>query len=207
MEIADGTSPLVFELFAAVMGSIVTVAAMAIMMKAQLQQDKEREFSTQLFEKKIAIYEELLHLVFSMDDDGIIEREEIQAIENQIGVASLVANRDLVSTFAQFLYQMKIYGVLYFRNMAPKQLEHFRQFIAEEKVKPMEASKLANHKYRGVLALENNELAYFLSLDEFIQGMRYDLAVVEGDVKHDIEHFVRTPIDQFKLFKNPNKVD
>ena len=200
-------SDLAFELMAAVMGSIVTVAAMAIMMKVQIQQDKEREFSTQLFDKKIHIYERLLQLIFIMDDDGTIQREEIQAIENQIGTASLVANRDLVSSFAQFLYQLKVYGVMYFRNMTPKQLEHFKAFAMEEKVKSMEKSKLANHIYLTELPVEGNEAQYFLSLDDFIQGMRADLAVVEGDVKHDIEHFVRTPIDQFKLFKNPNNVE
>ncbi len=200
-------SDLAFELMAAVMGSIVTVAAMAIMMKVQIQQDKEREFSTQLFEKKIDIYERLLQLIFTMDDDGTIQREEIQAIENHIGSAALVANRDLVSSFAQFLYQLKVYGVMYFRNMTPKQLEHFKAFVTEEQAKTLEKSKLANHIHQLELPIQGNEINYFLSLDDFIQGLRADLAVVEGDVKHDIEHFVRTPIDQFKLFKNPNNVD
>lgn len=200
-------SPLAFELFAAVMGSIVTVAAMTIMMRSQLQQDKDREFSSQLFQKKIDIYEKLLQLVFSMDDDGTISRDEIQAIENQIGIASLVAHRDLVSRFAQFLYQLKIYGVVYFRNMTAPQLAHFKSFVMEEKQKTLVASKLANHIYLSTAPIADNEIAHFLSLDDFIQGIREDLAVVEGDVKHDIEHFVRTPIDQYKLFKNPNLVD
>lgn len=200
-------SPLAFELFAAVIGSIVTVAAMTIMMKLQLQQDKDREFSSQLFDKKIEIYERLLQLVFSMDDDGTITRDEIQAIENQIGTASLVAHCDLVSIFAQFLYQLKIYGVVYFRNMSPNQLAHFQEFVKQEKQKKQAKSKLANHFHQQTISVENNEAAFFLSLDDFIQGIRQDLAVVEGNVKHDIEHFVRTPFDQFKLIKDPNIVD
>lgn len=207
MRMAETISPLVFELFAAVMGSILTVTAMALMMKAQSQQDKEKEFSARVFEKKLELYQELLNTLFLIDDDDLIEKQEVQEVENQIGVCCLVANVDLVSLFAQYLYQLKIYGVLYFRSMTPKQLDNFREFVIKEKKKSLEHSKLANHKHLIGNSPEGNEFEYFVSLDEFIQGIRDDLAVVQGNVKFDVEHFVRTPIDKYNLFKNPNNVD
>jgi hypothetical protein len=207
MRMAETISPLVFELFAAVMGSILTVTAMALMMKAQAQQDKEKEFSARIFEKKLELYQKLLNTIFLIDDDDLIEKQEVQEVENQIGVCCLVANVDLVSLFAQYLYQLKIYGVLYFRSMTPKQLANFREFVVDEKQKSLEHSKLANAKHLIKAQIEGNEADYFVSLDEFIQGIRDDLAMVEGNVKYDIEHFVRTPIDKYSLFKNPNNVD
>lgn len=206
MRIAEKASPLVFELFAAVMGSIVTVAAMALMMKAQSQQDKEKEFAARIFEKKLELYQELLNTIFKLDDDDLIEKQEVQEVENQIGVACLVANVDLVSLFAQYLYQLKIYGVLYFRSMTPRQLDNFREFAIKEKKKSLVNSKLANAKHLIKAPIEGNEVDYFVSLDEFIQGIRDDLAIVEGNVTYDVEHFVRTPIDKYNLFKNPNNV-
>jgi len=46
-----------------------------------------------------------------------------------------------------------------------------------------------------------------VSLDNIIQAMRIDLAVVEGDVRQEIEHFVRTPYDKHGLMSHPNRVD
>lgn len=207
MRMSEQNHPVVYELFAAVMGSIVTVAAMALMMRAQSRQDKENEFSARIFEKKLELYQQLLNTIFSIDDDNIIEKKEVQKVENQIGVACLVANQNLVSLFSQYLYQLKIYGVLYFRSMTERQLENFRNFVQEELTKDLDHSKLSNNKHLINLPVLGNESRYFVSLDEFIQGIRDDLAVVEGNVAFDIEHFVRTPIDHYQFFKNPNQVD
>ncbi len=206
MVVAAEQSPLVFELFAAVMGSIVTVAAMAVMMKAQAKQDTQKEYSSRIFEKKLEIYQELLHLLFSIDDDNRIDFDEIHRVENQIGIACLVANTRLVSLFSQYMYQLKVYGVLYFRSMTSSQLENFRDFADEERKKPFELSKLAYSKHVLTEPVENNEVSYFVSMDEFIQGIRDDLNIIEGNVMHDVEHFVRTPIDKHGLFTSPNIV-
>ena len=206
MEFSEKRSPLVFELFAAVMGSIVTVAAMAVMMKAQHRKDTEKEYASRIFEKKLEIYQQLLHYIFAVDDDNVIDNDEIHKVENQIGIACLVANTDLVSIMSQYMYQLKVYGVLYFRSLTDTQLESFREFAETEKPKTLEESKLANSKHKLHVPVAGNEVEYFLSLDEFIQGIRDDLDIIEGNVKHDIEHFVRTPINKLNLIPMPNRV-
>ncbi|SMF35614.1 hypothetical protein SAMN02745866_02260 [Alteromonadaceae bacterium Bs31] len=207
LSVSESGHPLVFELFAAVMGSIITVAAMALIMKTQIKQETHKEYASRIFEKKLEIYQSLLEALFSIDDDAVMEDKEIHRVENLIGLACLVANKCMVSTMAQYMYQLKVYGVLYFRSMSPAQLEAFSQFINDEKGKPFELSKLATSKHAITQETKENEILYFVSLDEFIQAMREDLAIIDGDVKHDIEHFVRTPLNAKGLIPTPNKAE
>lgn len=204
---SEGRSPLVYELFAAVMGSIITVGSMALILRTQIKHETQKEYASKIFEKKIEMYQSLLEALFSIDDDSIMEPKEIHRVENLIGLACLVANKHQVSLMAQFMYQLKVYGVLYFRSLSEVQLQSFKNFVDEEKCKPMEFSKLANHKYALATPVSGNEISYFLSLDEFIQGLRDDLAIIDGDVSHDLEHFVRTPLNAQGLFANPNRAE
>jgi len=195
------------EILSAVLGSVIVVTSMVIMLRLQTKQDKEREFSIALFERKLQIYEKLLDTIFKADDDNIISKDEVQDIENQIGVACLVANEDLVSMFAQFIYQFKVYGVLYFRSLTKAQCKHFTKFVENEIIKERFFSRLAFNKQDCKVDPQMDPEAYFLSLDELIQGIRSDLAVVEGDIRRSVEHFVRISYNQFKIMKVPNIVD
>ncbi len=195
------------EVLAAVFGSIVVVASMVIMIRLQSNIDKEREFSVSLFERKLQIYEKLLSTLFKADDDNVISKAEIQDIENQVGVACLVANRALVSIFSQFVYQLKVYGVLYVRSMNQSQKDNFITFTNEELKKDEDNSTLALNKYSLKKDAKDNIRGFFVSLDDLIQGIRDDLAVVEGSIKHDIEDFIKIKYDQFQQMENPNIID
>ena len=173
----------------------------------QAKQEKEREFSCTLFQSKVKIYEDLLETIFKADDDNRIDKEEVQSVENQIGVACLVANEELVSMFAQFTYQFKVYGVLYFRSMTETQRVHFTDFVTQEKAKSRDDSCLASSKYGMTSDPTSDVISYFVSLDDLMQGIRNDLDVVEGDIKRRVEHFVKIGYDHFKIMKNPNIVD
>lgn len=195
------------EIFSAILGSVITVTIMAVMLKMQAKQDKEKEFLSQLFDKKLTSYQKILQLIFSADDDGIISKQEIQDIENLAGEICLLARRETVEVFAQFIYQLKVYGVIYFRNLTKKQMDDFRSFIKEEKTKSIENSILTTDKYNSTLEITGNEFDYFVSLDELIQAMRNGLDVVEGDISTIIERFVSIPYDKRSMIKNPNIVD
>ncbi len=195
------------EILAAALGSVIVVASMAIMLRLQAQQEKEREYATTLFERKLQIYEKLLMTIFKTDDDNLISREEIQEVENQIGLACLMANEELVSSFTQFIYQFKIYGVLYFRSMARSQIDHFVASIERAKETEHTETFIASRKHVIVDLPKDNPQAYFLSLDEIIQGIREDLDVVEGNIQHNIENFVSVAYDQHKMMRNPNIVE
>ncbi len=143
-----------------------------------------------------------------MDDDNIIHRHEVIDVENKIGVACLVAHTNLVSLFSQFVYQLKIYGVVYIRSMSEEQKAHFADFVILEKSKEnIHDSYLSRSKYKLKLQVKNNLDEYFVSLDDLIQGIRDDLAVVQGDVHKEIEHFICIPYNHSSLIQSPSLVD
>lgn len=205
----SATQPaIVSELLSATFATIITVAAMTVMLKFQSTQDKDKEYASQLFDRKLSIYIDLLSLIFEADDDNYLSRDEIIKIENKIGIACLVSNENLVSTLSQFMIQLKIYGVLYYRSMDKEQQDHFSNFIQKEKKKnDIHRSVLARQKFKLRLNIQGNESIYFLSLDDIIQDVREDLVVIGGDVKDEIEHFITMDINKHNMMKDPNIVN
>ena len=132
--------------------------------------------------------------------------EELQTIENLVGVACLVAGEDLVDVFTQFVFQLKGYGVMYSRSMTDIQKEHFIGNV--EKGLPVDyaSSWLAQSKYDHNKTPKEDPDFYFMSLDEVVQSMRTDLDVVEGVIMNNIETFVSIGYDEFHMIKDPNKV-
>ncbi len=198
----QGVNDFTIEILAATLGASFTVTAMMVVMKIQSRHEREGEFAKRLFDKKIDMYQTILALVFKMDDDNVIDKEEIEEVENKIGEAAMVASSNLVSVFSQFIVQLKIYGTLYPRSMTKKQISHFVDYfnkhdeylalIYKDNQTPLEESAFSE---------------YFISLDNVVQSIREDLSVVEGDIQEMLEHFVEMPMDKFKLMKNPNVVD
>lgn len=164
-----------------VLGSVITIALMLILLQFQMRSEQEKDFRGRLFERKLDLYREFLVLVFSLDDDNLITKDEIQEVENKVGEISLVASGELVQVCAKVVVQLKSYGVLYERSMTEKQRAHFEQ----------------NADFKGA----------FVSLDQLVQAIRHDLSVVEGNVTQTIETFVGIPFDQYRMVKNPNVVD
>lgn len=164
-----------------VLGSVITIALMLILLQFQMRSEQEKDFRGRLFEKKLDLYREFLVLIFSLDDDNLITKDEIQDVENKVGEISLVASANLIGICAKVVVQLKSYGVLYERSMTDIQRDHFRQ----------------NKEYAGT----------FVSLDQLVQAIRHDLSVVEGDVSQTIETYVGIPFDRYRMVKNPNVVD
>lgn len=173
--------PFGVNVIVSILGSVITIALMMILMQYQMQSEERKEFKTMLFDKKLELYREFLGLVFKMDDDNMISRDEVQEVENKVGELALVAGHDLVNICAVFIVQLKSYGVLYTRSMVQKQKEHYEKNIGS--------------------------LHGFISLDDLVQAIRNDLSVVEGDVSNVLEKFVNIQYDRFKMIKDPNNVD
>ncbi len=189
------------EIFSAVLASVFTIAAMTVVMNLQSRQEKEKEFSSKLFEKKLEIYQDLLKLIFSSDDDNILENSEIQEIENKIGEASIVASSKLVSSFSQFMIQLKVYGCLYRRSMTKEQQRHFVMYFTNN---PQFISEIKRRKTK--INIDNFD-SFFITIDDLLQGIREDLNVVEGDIKMSLSHFLFLKIDNESMIKNPNLID
>ncbi|MCO6465841.1 MAG: hypothetical protein J5I53_04415 [Bradyrhizobiaceae bacterium] len=164
-----------------VLGSVITITLMLILLQFQMRSEQEKDFRGRLFERKLDLYREFLVLIFSLDDDNVISKDEIQEVENKVGELSLVASSDLIRVCATVVVQLKSYGVLYSRSMTEKQLEHYRTAMGS--------------------------LDDFVSLDQLVQAIRQDLSVVDGDVTQTIETYVGIPFDRFHMVKNPNVVD
>lgn len=169
------------NLVAALLGTVITVALMMLLMQYQMRSEQEKEYNAILFEKKMSIYKAFLSAVFEMDDDNIIDRNEVQNLENQLADVALVGGQDLVEVCTTFILQLKNYGVLYTRSLTKKQIEHYEQRFGSAKD--------------------------FVSLDDLMQAFRDDLSVVGGDVSKVLERVVSVPYDQFHMVKNPNVVD
>jgi len=198
----QGVNDFTIEILAATLGASFTVSAMMVVMKIQSRHEREGEFAKKLFDKKIEMYQIVLELIFKMDDDNIIDKEEIESVENKIGEASMVASAELVSAFSQFIVQLKIYGTLYPRSMTKMQIVHYVEFFNKH---PEYLATI--YKDLEISLTEESFKDYFVSLDNLVQLIREDLSVVEGDIQQMLEHFVEMPMDKFGLMKNPNIVD
>jgi hypothetical protein len=190
------------EIMAAVIGTIFTVSAMAILMRMEAAQEKEKEFSKDIFTKKIQLYEKLITAIFEMDDNDKIEKDEVTDIENKIGIACLVAGENLVSVLSQFLIQLKLFGRISKEIM--HQDKYIEQFITHFQENPdhLADTKKAlldnKNKKRKELVIENFEY-FFISLDGLVQAVRDDLIQVEGDVKERVGYFVNTRLASVNL--------
>ena len=96
-----------------------------------------------------------------------------------------------------------MYGRLYPRNMDEEQVNHFVEYFRKNK----ERLSFEKRKLDIETLNKQNFSKFFVTLDEIVQGMREDLAVVEGDIKELIEHFIDTPFDKYGLIRKPNIVD
>lgn len=170
-----------FNIAVSVLCAFITIAVMLVTMHFQAKSDKENEFSSRIFERKLAIYREFLEQIFKMDDDNLIEMTEVQDIENKVGELALVAGQGLVETCATFVVQLKGYGVMYPRSMTRIQREHYEKTFGD--------------------------MSNFTTLDDLVQAIRSDLSIVDGNVSKTLERFVSMPYDPYKMIKDPNYVD
>lgn len=190
------------EIMAAVIGTIFTVSAMAILMRMEAAQEKEKEFSKDIFTKKIQLYENLIIAIFEMDDNDKIEKDEVTDIENKIGIACLVAGENLVSVLSQFLIQLKLFGrlskeIMHKDEFVEQFIDHFQEnpdHLADTKKALLDKK----NKKRKELVAENFEY-FFISLDGLVQAVRDDLIQVEGDVKERVGYFVNTRLASVNL--------
>jgi hypothetical protein len=173
--------PFAVNILSSVLGTIITIALMMLLMQYQLKSEQEKDFKAILFERKIQIYRSFLNTVFKMDDDNVIDRQEVQEVENMLSEISLVGSQELVDVCSRFIVQLKCYGVLYTRSMMPSQFSHYEATFGS--------------------------IDGFISLDDMIQEFRDDLSVVSGDVSSIIDNVVNRPYDQYHLIKDPNVVD
>ena len=211
-----GVPTFAYEILSGVTGSFITVIAMGTLMHFQGRSKRANQFSEKIFEEKLAIYRELLYRIFRADDDNRLTRKEILEIEDAIGVACLVGNERVVALLSQFAYQLKVYGVVYYRSLAQNPVPgrecpraHFEDAVQKAKIgiKGGQSSWLQSIPRESVEDPQHTPECCFVSLDQIVQAIRDDLQVVEGDISGKIQQFMEIGYDPKKLIRHPNSVE
>ena len=205
-----------YEILAAVTGSFITVLATGTLLHFQSSRAQLNQLSEAVFLRKLQIYQDLLGRIFRADDDNLLTKEEILRIEDSIGVACLVANERVVALLSQFSYQIKVYGVVYFRSLAktpepgkPCPLEHFTNAVVDAKARAATGKEtwLQCLPKDPALAANMTVEECFVSLDRIVQAIREDLQVVGGDIQGRIEQFMSIGYDPHGLIREPNVIE
>lgn len=184
------------EVLAAVLGAALTVIAMALLIGLQTRAETKKAFQALMYEKKLAIYQDLVDYIFKMDDDKVRTEEEVRELENRVGLACLVAEEHLIRVLGFFVWQLKIYGCIFFKRLAEEhRQDYLRQYNDIFKTQiPM--NKLADH---------------FISIDEILKAIRTDLSLSVGlnnpfQQSRIVELFSSVTYNQQSHIRDPNRV-
>lgn len=198
-------SNLGIEILAGVIGALITVSAMAILLRFQAQQEKKKEFEKKIVELKLMLYKELIEAIFQTYDDDFVEKEEVQKIEHIAGVAFLVAGENAQRAIRDFVWQLKAYGCMYPDKLDKNQIKHFIKYIKMNDFYSNDGELSAEE-----ITFENYK-EWFVSLGELINDLREDLEVLRGEIDEEDEPLAReffdTPYNAFNLIRIPPKVE
>ena len=194
------------DMLSAALGAVLTVAAMALIMRMQSRSETEKDFLGSLFNDKLNMYSDFLSSAFESDDDNILDKDEISVLENKAGTISLIASRELVGVLSQFIFQLKTFGCMYERSLTQIQRNSFVDMVKSGELK-LALSKRIQKEFPENNDLNQNLEWYFVTLDDLVQAMRKDLSVVDGNIRSMIDNFVSPKYDHKKMIKDPNFVD
>lgn len=78
-----------YEMFAAVLGVIITAIITMILLRGQSDNDVERERASKVFEEKLRIYQEYLQTLYDVIKDGSLSDEEKMQLEFQTSYVAM----------------------------------------------------------------------------------------------------------------------
>ena len=78
-----------YEMFAAVLGVIITAIITMILLRGQSDNDVEMERASKVFEEKLRIYQEYLHTLYEVIKDGSLSDEEKMQLEFQTSFVAM----------------------------------------------------------------------------------------------------------------------
>lgn len=81
-----------YEMFAAVLGVIITAVITMILLKGQTENDTEREKAAKIFEEKLKIYQEYLHTLSDVIKDHSLSDEAKMRLEFQTSYVAMHCN-------------------------------------------------------------------------------------------------------------------
>ena len=66
-----------FQIFAAVIGVIITAIITQVLLRGQTENDAKKEKDTKVFEEKLRIYQDFLHCLCEVIQDGEISKKKL----------------------------------------------------------------------------------------------------------------------------------
>ena len=100
---SESLTTLTTEILAAVLGVVLVVASVGVTIHFQNKSEMERQFRVALFQRKLEAYIALIVCITNADDDGTVDRDEMESIRNHAELIALVGGRELVETIAKFM--------------------------------------------------------------------------------------------------------
>lgn len=100
-------SGLAVELLAAGVAVVLVVVSVGVTIHFQNKAETERQYRVCLFENKMREYTEFLELTAKADDDGRVDRGEIDQIRNQARVVAMLAQKPLLICLADFIENLE----------------------------------------------------------------------------------------------------
>ncbi len=120
---SSNASNLTVEIMAAVVAVVLVVASVAVTLHFQSDYEVERDCKTEIFKKRLEIYEHILEMYSELDDEDNINEDKLNKIQNLALRASLVATTDVTASMANYTRNIWLERKLYFSDQEVKDLQ------------------------------------------------------------------------------------
>lgn len=95
-----------YEMFAAVLGVIITAIITMILLRGQSDNDVERERAAKIFEEKLKIYQDYLHTLCDVIKDHSLSDEEKIRLEFQTSYVAMHCNSKYIATVSNAVKEL-----------------------------------------------------------------------------------------------------
>lgn len=95
-----------YEMFAAMLGTIITAIITMILLRGQSDTDIERERAAKIFEEKLRIYEEFLHTLCDVIKDHSLSDEEKIRLEFQTSYVAMHCDSKYIATVSSAVREL-----------------------------------------------------------------------------------------------------
>jgi len=175
--------PFANEILAALLGSVMTIAITAVLLRYQTSSEVGRDKSVAVFQEKLKIYEGFCAAQTEIAADGRIKEGEEQTLRLWAMRLSLVSGREVSEAIDHFFMQTHRYRTLYYDLLSEQQ----------------RASLLEWHReFYGRSRAVRDPARCFMSIGALIAHLKHDLGEVEvsnlrdlASAKHAVDDIMR----------------
>lgn len=129
----SGISEYAKEFIAGCMGAVITIVATAALLKSQSDSEIQKEQITNIFIKKLELYNEFIELLNNVYKDRTISYLEIDQIIEETTKISLVCQSYVIRGIYQYIFQIMIFGHYeQFSEMPKKHKKEWKEWMKSE---------------------------------------------------------------------------